>query len=408
MMRCCNDPHLQSDESGKIKIMPIYLLIPDSPGNKDQIREIETKLKDIIPELRKIASIEDIAAEISGKTDTKIVVIFVSPVPPGTSVDNIINVANRYRHRIFMVLVSNEISGADYKRLIRSGGADWVAAKGSLQEVPELIYRQTLPAESSPQTDTKPTVVSFLPCLGGVGNTTVALEVALQIKLSKATRSWKVCYVDLDFQTSHVCDYLDVEARLQIQDILDRPERLDEQLFELFVSHHSSGLDVFAAPRNKTDPCEIDAAVLDPLLEMILQKYNYIILDLPVSWFSWTVPTLENSDAIIATGINTIPCLRQMKATLDAVTKAKVPSSKISIVMNRVTRRLIRGVERKGHVQSVFPNEKVFYVEEDSHMVERVNTGTPAALSGNQGKQFAKLASFCTSIGQTAKRGVAI
>ena len=61
--------------------------------------------------------------------------------------DNFINVASRYRDRIFFILVSNEISGDDYKRLVRSGGADWVAAKGSFQEIPELIYKQNLPPE---------------------------------------------------------------------------------------------------------------------------------------------------------------------------------------------------------------------------------------------------------------------
>ena len=239
--------------------------------------------------------------------------------------------------------------------------------------------------------------------MGGVGNTTIALAVALDIKLAKATRSWKVCYVDFDFQTSHVCDYLDIEARLQIQEILDRPERLDEQLFELFVSHHACGLDVFAAPRNKLDPCAIDAAALDPLLEMILGKYDYIVLDLPVPWFSWTVPTLENSDAIILTGVNTIPCLRQMKATLDEVVKVKASSSQVAIVMNRVTHGLLGRVERRAHVESVFPDERIYYIDEDPQAIDRINTGTPAALDGKGTKNFAKLASFCINLRQTAK-----
>ena len=147
---------------------------------------------------------------------------------------------------------------------MRSGGADWVAAKGSLQEIPELIYKKNYPTDAPLQAGQNDNRFVLANCMGGVGNTTIALETALRIKLAKASRSWKICYLDLDFQTSHVCDYLDIEARLQIHDILDRPERLDEQLFELFVSHHSSGLDVFAAPRSKLDPCEIDAAVLDP------------------------------------------------------------------------------------------------------------------------------------------------
>src|SRR3974390_3251136 len=384
--------------------MTVYLLIPDQSTNKDQTEAIEAKLKSIVPDFRKIGKIEDIVAEIRGKVDTKIFVIFVSPDLASDGIDKIIYIANRYRHRVFFILVSNEISGTDYKRLMRSGGADWVAAKGSLQEIPELIYKQNLPATTSAQQVTHPTIVSFLPSMGGVGNTTIALEVALGVKLAKETRSWKICYIDLDFQTSHVCDYLDIEARLQINDILDRPERLDEQLFELFVSHHKSGLDVIAAPRSKLNPCDVDTAVLDPLLEMILEKYDYIVLDLPVPWFSWTVPILENSDAVILPGINTIPCLRQMKATLDEVVKTKAMSSQVLILMNRINRGLLRRVQRRGHIDRVFPNENILYVDEDPHAIERVNTGTPAALGQVEAKNFAKITSFCTSLRQTSKR----
>ena len=387
--------------------MTIYLLTSEPSEKNDQIEKIEAKLLNVIPELRKIEKIEDIAAEMRGKPDTKIVVIYLSPTLAGSGMDNFINVAGRYRDRIFFILVSNEISGDDYKRLVRSGGADWVAANGSFQEISELIYKQTLPPGRVPQPDIKSTIVSFLPCMGGVGNTTIALEIALRIKLAKATRSWKTCYIDLDFQTSHVCDYLDIDARFQISDILERPERLDDQLFGLFVSHHASGLDVFAAPRSKIDPCEVDAAVLDPFLEMVLEKYNYVIFDLPVSWFSWTIPILENSDAVIMTGINTIPCLRQMRATLDAVVKTKVSSSQIAIVMNRVRRRLLQKIERRKHVESVFPNENIHYIREYPDAVDRVNTGTPAALAGDGRKDFAKLTSFCTSLRQPVRREAA-
>jgi pilus assembly protein CpaE len=382
--------------------MTIYLLTSEPSKKNDE--GIEAKLFSAIPELRKIEKIEDIAAEIRSKSDTKIVVIYVSPTLAGSGMDNFITVASRYRDRVFFILISNEISGDDYKRLVRSGGGDWVAAKGSFHEIPELINKQNPPRNGAPPTDIKPTIISFLPCVGGVGNTTIALEVALRIKLAKATRSWKICYIDLDFQTSHICDYLDIDARFQINDIIERPDRLDEQLFGLFVSHHACGLDVFASPRSKLDPNEIDAAVLDPFLDMVLAKYNYIVFDLPVSWFGWTIPILESSHAIVMTGINTIPCLRQMRAISDAVVKTKVSSSQIAIVINRVKRRLLRNIERRGHVESVFPNENIYYIHEHPDAVDRVNTGTPAALAGAHAKEYAKLTTFCASLRQTTRR----
>jgi pilus assembly protein CpaE len=204
-----------------------------------------------------------------------------------------------------------------------------------------------------------------------------------------------------------VCDYLDIDARLQLHDILDRPERLDEQLFDLFVSRHSSGLEVFAAPRSKLNPCDVDPDALDPLLEMILAKYDLVMLDLPVTWYSWTRPTIENSDAVVLTGVNTVPCLRQMRATLDEVLKAKSSTAQTAIVMNRVSRRLIGGVERRGHVEAVFPGETIFYIGENRRAVDRVNTGTPAALSGIHAKEFAKLTAFCANLKRATGRQAA-
>src|SRR6516225_10337367 len=168
--------------------MTIYLLTAEPWRADDQINAIEAKLLAMIPELRQIEKIQDISAEIGSKSDGKIIVIFVSPTLPRSGIDNFINIASRYRDRAFFILISNEISGDDYKRLIRSGGADWVAADGTLQEIAELTYKQKLSYHTAQakEADVKPTVISFLPCMGGVGNTTVALDVALRIKLAKA------------------------------------------------------------------------------------------------------------------------------------------------------------------------------------------------------------------------------
>jgi Flp pilus assembly CpaE family ATPase len=394
-----------------VRLMMIYLLTPD-PSNK-QVKTIEARLHEIVPELRKIKKVEDIAQEINGQNNQKIIVIFVSPSIAAEGIDNLINISRRYRERIFFILVSNDISATDYKRLIQSGGADWVGASSSLQEIHEIIYKQTTtsnrPAEGDVQKDARPTVISFLPCAGGVGNTTIALEVALQIKRSKASRAWKICYFDLDFQTSHVCDLLDIEARLQITEISEQPERLDEQLFELFVSHHSSGLDVFAAPRSKLDPCEIDVEALDGLLDMVSEKYDLVVFDLPVAWYAWTAAMIEGSNAIVLTGINTIPCLRQIRTTLDAVLAIKTSSTQTAIAINRVSQRLLGGIKRRQHVEAVLAGEKLFYIQEDPYAVERANTGTPASLGGTGGrvKQFRALASFCAKLRQSASGLVA-
>src|SRR5262249_50488892 len=161
-----------------------------------------------------------------------------------------------------------------------------------------------------------------------------------------STRTRKVCLVDLDFQTSHACDYLDIEARFRIDEIAGSPERLDAHLFGIFTSHHSSGLDVFAAPRSQFDVSTVDVAALDALFNMIASRYDLVLIDLPVTWLPWTAQLINGSNGVIVTGINTIPCLRQIAERLAAVRQAKHSSGEIAIAVNRCRRGLIGGIER--------------------------------------------------------------
>jgi pilus assembly protein CpaE len=362
------------------------------------------KIRSAIPDLQAISSLDEVPQENETARLGRIVII-----APFATIEGIEKLANQFHHRFFFVLVSKEISASDYKRLIRLGSADWISADAPVQEVVETISRQKSSQSEVGSSAKKPTVLSFLPSAGGVGNTTIALEVALHHKLAKPSRSQRACYVDLDFQTSHVCDFLDLEPRFQIQEILDRPERLDQQLFELFANHHSSGLDIFATPRSQLDLCSVNLSSLDLFLGMISRNYDFIVIDLPVTWLRWTVPVLVNSEAIIVTGFNTIPGLRQLKNTVEAAMGVKRAETEISVVVNRVTHNLFGKIERRSHADRVLAGQKLFFLREDPDTVNRLNTGTSAAQSGSgrSVKDFATIAAYCSGLttrqGQTQK-----
>ena len=130
-------------------------------------------------------------------------------------------------------------------------------------------------------------------------------------------------------------DFLDIDPRLQIaKEIFDQPERFDQQLFELFTSHHAFRVRCVRGAAQSTGSLWRQCVALDRSGN-ISERYDFVVVDLPVPWFRWTVPVLENSDKIIVTGLNTIPGLRQMNATLAAVANAKGPSSQLAVVINR-------------------------------------------------------------------------
>ncbi len=231
-----------------------------------------------------------------------------------TNADNLIEVVKRHPRNIFFIVVGGDISARDYKRLIQSGNADWVAEAGLPQEILDIVGRVGAPSRDNVAVDS-PVVVSFTPSAGGVGNSTLAIETAIHLVRDKATKGAKVALVDLDFQSSHVCDYLDIAPKFQFEEIVAAPDRLDDHLLSAFISHHSSGLDVLAASRSRFHARDLSVEALSALFDRMAQRYAFIIIDLPLSVHAWTLPLLAASKGILVTGLNTIPGLRQIEET---------------------------------------------------------------------------------------------
>src|SRR5439155_21920142 len=177
--------------------------------------------------------------------------------------------------------------------------ADWVPTQNAPQEIADVLWRRMTPSAAPRAERRKAAIVALVSSGGGVGNSTLAVEIGTQLKTNKSTRERSVCLIDLDFQNSHICDYLDIEPRLQIDELAANPGRLDAQLLELFLSHHSSGVDVLSAPRGKSNPLELNVAALDALFGLLSEKYELVLVDLPSFWLASTGPILSASALVV-------------------------------------------------------------------------------------------------------------
>jgi pilus assembly protein CpaE len=272
---------------------------------------------------------------------------------------------------------------------VRSGGADWVSMEGAPEEILDIISRTSgKEVRSVRDEQVRPAIVAFVPSSGGVGNATLAIETAVQVKRAKQTRSWRVCLLDLDLQASHICDYLDIEPRFHIEEIVQNPDRLDAQLFDLFVSRHeASGVDVLATPRNRRASIELNMAALDALFRFISEQYDLVIVDVPPAWFDWTDQILAVCDLTIVTGLNNVPGLRQIAETLQEVKSVERVPPQIVVVLNRCESGLVGGIARRRHVNRALGNQTVIYVREDAAAANHsLNTGVPLSITSRTSK----------------------
>lgn len=385
--------------------MTVYLLQPDV-ASRQQAMMIEAGLKGAIPDLIKATSLREILSSGTSRRGDLIFAVVILPQGDHREFEQLVAFAAQHAREIFLILIGDEISANDYKRVIRTGGADWVAANADPAEVLEIMAGRrefaARPASSAaPPTGGRPITISFVPSAGGVGNATLVLETALQLKTDKKTQDQRTCIVDLDFQTSHICDYVDSEPRLKIADLSSSPERLDEHLFDSYRTHLDSGLDIFAAPRSKFSWENLNIDALDALLTMIAKRYDLVLIACPLPWFSWTRQIIGASDAAIITGINTIPCLRQVCETLELVRASGSSLLQNAVVINRCDYTLLGSIARRKHVERVLRDEQLFFIANRPEAIESINMGQPMILSSTARrlrKDLLPLANFCAGI----------
>jgi pilus assembly protein CpaE len=377
--------------------MTIYL----TQGGDDETKvdEVEERLKPAIPDLKRVSRVEDIDQKSVNGADRSIVLLAAATLD-GANVDDLIDIIRRNPRNLFFIVVGGDISGRDYKRLIQSGNADWVAEVGLPHEVLDIVRRVSAPTREDVAAES-PVVVSFTPSAGGVGNSTLAIETAVHLVKDKSAKGAKVALVDLDFQSSHVCDYLDIAPKFQFEEIVAAPDRLDDHLLSAFISHHSSGLDVLAASRSRFHARDLSVEALSALFDRMAQRYSTIIIDLPLSVHSWTLPLLAASKGILVTGLNTIPGLRQIEETLRALRTEASVTAELRAVVNRCEFGLLGRVARADHVARILGEEKRLLVRNARVAIECVNVGTPIILahpSDKSVKDIAAIAAFCAGL----------
>ena len=194
-------------------------------------------------------------------------------------------------------------------------------------------------------------IYTFLPAAGGVGVTTIAIQTAMTLLNSGPRGSIKTCLVDLDFQHGACADYLDLEPRLDLGEIEPRPERLDRQLLGVMLSQHSTGLSLIAAPNRPAEMRSFDPNVVTRLLDLVSSHFDYVVIDMPRTWFSWTDSVLVGSNKLFIISEMTVPGLRHAKQLVTAVSERLGQGPHPQVIVNRFEQRMFASGLRRNDIK---------------------------------------------------------
>jgi pilus assembly protein CpaE len=222
-------------------------------------------------------------------------------------------------------------------------------------------------------------ILTFLPAVGGAGVTTLSIQAAMLLLQGAGQRSKpSVCLVDLDFQHGTVADYLDLEPRLNLAEIEPRPDRLDRQLLEIMLNYHASGLAVVAAPNRPAEMRTFDPEMVTRLLDLVSGNFDYVVFDMPRTWFAWTDSVLLGSNSLYIVSEATVPGLRHAKQLVAAIKERLEEGPRPRVIVNRFQQRMFSGGLRMGDLEATLGEAFAAAIPNDYPLVrEAIDRGVP-------------------------------
>jgi len=170
---------------------------------------------------------------------------------------------------------------------LRTGADDYIAKPVHLEELLARVEVLLLRAGYAPTPRAR--VLAFLGAKGGVGTTTVAINVAAALSEKGAS----VVLADLRPYLGTVCLTLKLRPHYDLSELLEMdPAEVTERAVASRLVTYTEGLKILASPQSFDAYGEISGEHVEALLEVLEGMAEYVILDLP------TQPSGANQAAV--------------------------------------------------------------------------------------------------------------
>jgi pilus assembly protein CpaE len=181
---------------------------------------------------------------------------------------------------------------------------------------------------------TRGKVILFAHAKGGVGTTSLAVNVA--VLLATASHG-PVGLLDLDVEFGDSAVFLNVKPSHTLADLSDTPTpHIDEAQFEGFVTESGSVRLVVGS-----DAPERAMLVTLPAIQLAIDRLartcDYVLIDAPASFTERTLTALDTSDLVCLVTSASLPSLKATRMCLDLFEKLGVTEDRIRLILNHST-----------------------------------------------------------------------
>jgi pilus assembly protein CpaE len=237
----------------------------------------------------------------------------------------------------------------------------------------------TTPQEISNGSGEPASVVALFSPKGGVGRTTVAVNLAV----AAAQTGKRVALVDASFQFGDVGVLLNLNPRNKsIADLAGELQAGEAESLDTFMITHSSGVKVLLAPPSPEQAELIGASAVRKVLQGLRASFDLVVVDCPATFNEPTLAVLDEADLILTLLTLEITSVKNMRLFLEVCEQLGYGPEKIRLVLNRADSTL--GIRVADVEHSIGRKVDHLIVSDGRSVVYALNRGVPFFLSNRE------------------------
>jgi pilus assembly protein CpaE len=343
--------------------MPV-LVEPDSV-------EVDALLKAMPAGSQAVTSAERMRAWLDQHRDEYVVV--VGPTPTLEEAETICESLRIAHPTVSVVLVRETLDTHVLTHSIKAGARDVVASNDPTAVVDAIERaRQLAIALRGPGGASQlGRVVTVFSPKGGVGKTTVAVNLALALT-DKGAR--KVCLVDLDLAFGDVAITMQLFPTHTIEQAVGSEDSIDLTMLEGLLTRHQDSLMLLAAPPHPDVRERVSQVLVSKILRTLREGFDYVVVDTAPSFDDPTLTALDETDECVVVATLDVPTLKNIKVALETLEVLDIARGHRHLLLNRADDAV--GIDTD-KVEAILGMEVAARVATSIEIAAATNAGTP-------------------------------
>lgn len=285
-----------------------------------------------------------------------------------------------------VIMISVQGEKEYLRRAMMAGARDFLVKPFSHDELISTVKntylkesRRIVKVEEKEDKSRKAQVVTVFGTKGGVGKTTIAVNLA--VLLAKAKK--KVALVDLDLQFGDVSIFLNLLPKRTIAELAQEGSDLDGELIESYLISHLSGVKILPAPGRPEYSELITPTHVEKVIEHLSNLYDYIIVDTPPHFNDTNLSALDLSSQIILVLSMDVATIKNVKLSLELLDSLN-QRGKTKLILNRASEDM--GIKVKDAEETLNFLIAGQIPSDGKLVVSALNKGIPFVLSNPSAK----------------------